>query len=507
MRVAHALTRSPLGTAAYAALLLLSVNLVLWKFGRESRLPLEHSNVAVSLISGAGFGNPYGPGSGPTAWVPPVVPVLLAVAFGASNALHVDGRYPFVALNLIAAAGAVFLVFRFCIFRWSLPARVVFLAAFLGYGLCDQDFLTSTGPIALAECALLLAGLVGAWREPGGTSPWVMLFFANTLLALTHPGLAMAGIAAAFVLGLAVRRANRAGPARWLKSASMSSVAALVVGVGPWALRNHAVFGEWVAAKSNGYFELVLSEVDTDDGILTESSIVAGHPAANARIQAAFIGMGEKRFLEPYRRQASAIFAADGGLYAAFALDRFLNAVVYSKATSDTEAVQVQFGPGEAARLIGRGRLLAYGPDRILLWPPSRESESVERGHLEVAGIAHVDSVLADWMRAQAAIRARMTGVSAVLAGFFLAGFPSVCCLVTLLLGIDFAPRLALGAAAIYLVALVPNVLITHDIRHQGNFVLIFAVLAAAPVEAILRQRARRKDRLARQDLDLLQQH
>jgi hypothetical protein len=47
-------------------------------------------------------------------------------------------------------------------------------------------------------------------------------------------------------------------------------------------------------------------------------------------------------------------------------------------------------------------------------------------------------------------------------------------------------PRLVLAAGAVYLVALIPNILITHDMRHQGSFMLLFAILVAGAVEAVL---------------------
>jgi hypothetical protein len=57
-----------------------------------------------------------------------------------------------------------------------------------------------------------------------------------------------------------------------------------------------------------------------------------------------------------------------------------------------------------------------------------------------------------------------------------------------MLFGTKATPRLVGVAAAIYLLALLPNVMITHDIRHQCDFEVLFALFLAAPIEAFRRR-------------------
>ena len=92
-------------------------------------------------------------------------------------------------------------------------------------------------------------------------------------------------------------------------------------------------------------------------------------------------------------------------------------------------------------------------------------------------------------LRAQEAIQSRTEGLGARFTCFAWSGFPSLCFVAALVAGRRSTPRLVLAAAAIYLVALLPNILITHDMRHQGSFMLLFALLVAGTVEAVLGSR------------------
>ena len=460
-----------------------------WREGRQPQLPLEPLSVATSLASGSGFANPFWQQSGPTAWITPAIPFIYAGALGVSKWIGIRAFNLIVASNLLAVAAAVYLVLKFCIPHWWAPSRVVFVAAFFGYCLLDGNVLTYPGALTAGESALLLAGLATAWRKPGSARASLMLFVAGTLLALTHPGLAMAGIAATGVLSLAIWRSPAGRPVGLLRAGALAAVAALIVGAGPWAIRNRLVFHQWIAAKSNGYFELVLAHEQTKDGILTESSILAGNPSMNLRVFLAYRQLGEKDFLEGYRRRALEIVTRDLGRYLAYSGNRLFNAVCFSKSAGDTDLVLAPLGPDVAARLVGQRLVFYYGiRPTTYLWPRSEVPASAERASLAAAGAQDIDALMADWTRAQANIRTKSRGAAAILVGLLWSGIPSACCLAAMLFGTKATPRLVGVAAAIYLLALLPNVMITHDIRHQCDFEVLFALFLAAPIEAFRRR-------------------
>jgi hypothetical protein len=203
--------------------------------------------------------------------------------------------------------------------------------------------------------------------------------------------------------------------------------------------------------------------------------------------------LGEKAFLEGYHQRAVRIVTQDLGRYLMFCRNRLFNALWYAKSPGDTDLVLPPLDPEVAGRLVGRRLILYYGINpTTYLWPKADVSESAERAGLAAAGVANIDALMADWNRAQYNIHAKNYGAPAVLVSLLWSGIPSACCLAAILFGWRRVPRLVLAAAALYLVALLPNVMITHDVRHQCDFEVIFALLVVAPLEVLLRRGARR---------------
>jgi hypothetical protein len=478
---------SPLGATLFVCLLLLAVSLGRWERGHRPNFPLEHSNVAYSLASGSGYANPFSVASGPTAWVPPAIPFLYAGAIESARVLRIDERAPIVGLNVVAAASAVYLILRFCLLYWTLGSRIVFCAAFLGYSLLDPDFLVSSGPLTAGESALLLAALTATARNPGTWGPWAMVFLANALLSVTHPGLALAGVLATVAAGLPFVRAHVREPAALVKSAWFAALAGVALAAGPWTIRNRVVFHQWIPAKSNGYFELVHSQDDTENGVLTDASM-AGHPATNPRILTEYVRLGERAFLDSYRRRADEILRTDFSRYCAFCANRLLDAIWFGRTPVDIEMLSVRLPSAQAAKLVGRRLIIMCAGTPNFFWARNPVPASAELASLQAAGIDEPELVLADWVHAQETIRSRMESLGATLTSFAWSGFPTLCCAAALLAGGRSAPRLVFATAAVYLVALVPNILITHDMNHQGSFMLLFAVLSAGAVESIARR-------------------
>lgn len=485
---------TPLGASTLMSVVILLASIARWGEGYRPRLPLEHSNVAYSLASGAGYSNPFGVDSGPTAWVPPGIPIAYAGALRLAWALHVDERAPIVGINTVAAALAVFLMLRFCLAGWEARSRTAFCAAFLAYAVLDPDFLVSSSPLTAAGTAFLLAGLADAARNPGGRAAWAMIFVANALLAAIHPGLALAGLLAS--LGAVFFGVGK--PATLARSVGFAAVAGIALGAGPWTLRNRLAFHEWIPAKSNGMFELVLSQQETDNGVLSESSLLVGHPSTNPRLLAEYARLGERAFLEPYRRRAAEILRTDLGRYCVFSLNRLYNALCLSAPPADIDAVSVRLRPDEAARLVGRRLVLMCAGTPDFFWARSSEPVAAEMANLRASGIDDPSEVLADWSRAQQVIRARAEGRWARFTRFAWSGLPTLCFLAALAAARRSTPHPVVAAGAIYLVALIPNILITHDMRHQLSFMLLFAVLVAGMVEATCGQREPARGQAAR---------
>jgi hypothetical protein len=459
-----------------------------WSSGLPQFLPLEQLGVATALSSGKGFSNPFWRTSGPTAWVAPAVPAIYAGAIVASKALGTSVFKVAVAFSILAIGSAAYLVLRFCIAGWRPPSKAMFCAAFAGYCVLSGDVLSCNGGLVAAEVALLLSGLAEAWRRPGSTSSSAMLFGANTLLALTQPGIAFAGLLAAVAVSAIVSRTPTGLHVGMLRTGILSAALAVLVGVVPWAVRNRVTFHHWIAVKSNGLFEFVLAQDQTENGILTDSSVFAGNPSMNPRVFAEYQRLGEGGFLNSYAQRAAQIVLEDPGRCAANSCNRLINILCYSKPVNDLEPVRVPIDRGQGARLVGQRILVFNMLDRpVFFWTPNGGSDTVKRARLAGAGASDPDSLLADWDRAEARIMERSKSPRTILEGLLWSGLPSLCCLGALFLARRSPPRIVVAAATVYLLSVVPYVLITHSIAYQHDFTILFALFAAGLVQATAR--------------------
>ncbi|HEX4589007.1 MAG TPA: hypothetical protein VH120_03700 [Gemmataceae bacterium] len=257
-------------------------------------LGAEYNRIAVALVDGRGFADPFPARTGPTAWMPPVFSWLLAAIRWDAGGDREKITIAVVVLQdlaLIATGWLVIGVARRTTSKVWL-ATVLFLGGLIFYFRTCFQF-THDWWVVLAALDVLLTGLVWwqplqlSWRSAAG---WGVV---GGLLALTSP-------AVGFVWGLfAIAEARR--PARRLFAANAILAAGLTVS--PWVVRNYLVFGRFIPVKSNLAFELYQSQCVQEGGVLHDP-IWAYHPNAghNAAL-AEYARLGETAFMDRKWRQ------------------------------------------------------------------------------------------------------------------------------------------------------------------------------------------------------------
>lgn len=284
-------------------------------------LGAEYLNIARSLAAGEGFANPFREPTGPTAWMPPVFPFLLAGLLWLCNG-HIDAVMTvvvFVQALVLAGTGLLVLALtRQTAGRMATAlAGIVFSAALV----CDYHLhfqFTHDCWLILLTMDILLGGL--CWARPlassGAAAAWGAF---GGMAALINPVIGFVwGVMTAW---LAYRQ--RA----WTRLALAGALAGCMLV--PWTVRNYEVFGRLVPVKSNLAYELYQSQCLQPDGLIQLRSF-ATHPYANPgweRLE--YKEKGEMAFLDHKREQFWQAVGDDPLDLADRAAYRFLGATVF----------------------------------------------------------------------------------------------------------------------------------------------------------------------------------
>lgn len=238
-------------------------------FPPPAELPLgaEYFGIARSIANGDGFSSPFRVPSGPTAWMPPALPVIL------SGLYLLSGKNDFATAILfhLLSTGCVIASFRL-ILNMSGRFGLSPIAAAFGFLAClysqwrDVFAATHDGAVLLLVATLLLYFGIrfhydSVVRSSWGDIAWGVMGGISSLLS---PALLLSWI------GCSVLGPNRT-VIRLLKVGSI----ALAI-QSPWLIRNYACFGSIVPVKTNAQFEFAFAR-STEDGLLNPASF-QNHP-------------------------------------------------------------------------------------------------------------------------------------------------------------------------------------------------------------------------------------
>jgi hypothetical protein len=322
----------------------------------------EAGRIARSLVTGQGYANPFNGVSGPTAWLPPLYPLLMAGAFklfgvytrGAALALMVVDS----ALSA-AIAPAVYEIAARCFDARGIARRRATYAAPVAvwsawmwavYPAALQYAVHWIWEMSLTACLFSWAIVValrirGVGEESPGLKPmlierdemrglkpspnpegqarkfglwfvfgvlWGLIALSNASVMLCLPAM-MVWIASPELRAWTLGRRTMVG-------AVLTCVAFGAV-VAPWVARNERVMGAPVLTRDNFGVELYNSSLESNDGLPwgTAMPLWEADPVFRQ-----YERMGELKFAQMRQRQAIANLKARPGMFAKWTLDRFL---------------------------------------------------------------------------------------------------------------------------------------------------------------------------------------
>jgi 4-amino-4-deoxy-L-arabinose transferase-like glycosyltransferase len=216
----------------------------------------EAGNIGMALATGKGFSSPTRGNTGPTAWLAPVYPLIVAGIFCVFGVFTVHAFYAAAALNLLFSAATCVPIY-FSARRIAGPAAASVAAwiwaVFPNAIVIPYQWIWDTALTGLLAAAILWATLAVAGSRRA--RDWCAYGFLWGFSLLTNPSL---GAALPFLLGWLAYRGSREPGARgrFAKTALALGVAFLCCV--PWSIRNYAQFHRLIPLRSNFAFELWL---------------------------------------------------------------------------------------------------------------------------------------------------------------------------------------------------------------------------------------------------------
>jgi hypothetical protein len=288
----------------------------------------EMGRIARSLATGFGYSDPFEGHTGPTAWTPPLYPLILAAVFKLFGVYTLASGWVILSINSVfsaATAPAVYQLARRAFARTADAAKIALWSGWLWalYPAAMQYAVKWVWDMSLTAC-LFTWVLVLALKlrdEPATTKLWLLFGTLWGLIALSNSSLlAFLPFCALWIVwnppgapGLAFET--------WVRTARNLTLAAICTAavVSPWILRNYSVFRAFVPLRSNFGAELYESAQLENEGFPTMATLP--HAEASPDFQR-YKRLGELAYSRKQGDRAWAIIHAHPGIFTAHIFKR-----------------------------------------------------------------------------------------------------------------------------------------------------------------------------------------
>lgn len=269
----------------------------------------EPGNIAASIASGNGYANPFRVETGPTAWAPPVYPLLLAGVF------RICGLYTVQAFLLAAMLNVLFSALTciplFLAGRRMFGVGVAAAAAWLWAIFPNATLLAYESMFEGSLSALLAAMILSTalWASDSSSARswtvhglvWGVGLMTNASFILLFP----------VVFGWAALRG---------KGQPLLAPAVMVLCCVPWTVRNYQVFGEFVPLRSVGGLAIWLGNNEQGASISPDRL----HPISNQQERDHYAAVGEMEYMREKQALAMEYIPKHLGQVAGLTWERFI---------------------------------------------------------------------------------------------------------------------------------------------------------------------------------------
>lgn len=488
----------------FTVLMLLLASIAAEKFVSHSNVIYyggEYGAVGAALAQGRGFSDPFSNGSGATAWVSPLLPVILGVIFYIAGFQTTVVYGIALALKILALSCGVVLIWDILQGYKRGLASLWYIWMVLFFWVHRIDL------FSFFNDEWLIFGVMGlafwAWHRQTTSAGRIVLIVALCAAALSNPILWGALFLAMLVFNLAVGEANAGtsglrsadGNSRFSRTPFWAAAGISFLLIIGWTARNWVQLGMFAPIKSNAGYEIYQAQMVSRNGVLS-SSTFARHPIVLAsKENRAYRAMGETAFLRARRDAAVRAISAGPDDFLRRAVHRFSNAFLFTASQINTARLDSKINRHDVERLRAAG-FVAYSLSGKNIW---LDLDDPDNGFLEVLpllGLSDPKAVQEDreeWARANHLYR---FSSERIFGGCLIGGLPWIGLLIALLMGRRSASVHAVRWAAVFLfLYLMPYVLISHYLRYQVPLLGMQAILLTAGTMAALRSLAAGPDR------------
>ncbi|MGC1907248.1 MAG: hypothetical protein WA715_25715 [Candidatus Acidiferrum sp.] len=282
----------------------------------------ETGSIARAIATGRGFSNPFARETGPTAWLTPVYPMIVVVAFKIFGVYTIHAFYFVVFLNIAFSSAVCVPIFHAGkrIAGLGVAAGAAWLwALFPNAIMTPFEWIWDTSLAALLAATILWATLKLA--ESRTLRAWCAYGLLWGFTLMTNPSL---GSLLPFLIAWAVyrtwwKREPRVASRAWITCPAIAVALAILCCV-PWTIRNYSVFHRFVPLRSNFPLELYIGNNENYDdqhphypGMVTKD-----------RETWRYLRMGETPFMDEEMRKAKKFIFAHPRVEVILFYERFV---------------------------------------------------------------------------------------------------------------------------------------------------------------------------------------
>jgi hypothetical protein len=273
----------------------------------------ETGRIARSIATGEGFSSPFVNGTGPTAWVAPLYPYLLAAVFKLFGVYTQASALAILVLNSAFSALTGVVVFHIglrsfgpAVARWA--AWIWALLPYAMYWAVRWPWETSLAALLLA-CAFLQALRMAGIGEPQSVAAslrgWLLFGLLWAVIALVNPSLLLwLPFCGVWLLAHDLRAAPMAKGTAW-RNAIFAGLVFLLL-MAPWTARNYLVFHKFIPMRGNFGVEFHLGNSESADGLWNYNA----HPSRNQQELELYRQVGEVNYAKMKMAEARQFVAS-----------------------------------------------------------------------------------------------------------------------------------------------------------------------------------------------------